>query len=89
MDFNKGEAAFGGIFSLSPNMDPEAEGSPFPPGFVSLVQHSHYEYLLLAPNDECVSRTDLGLGSRHDNEILCKIPLRALKINSQGLRLLC
>jgi hypothetical protein len=84
MDFNKGETDFGDIFSLSPDMDPEAEGSPFPPGFVSLV-HSHYDYLLSAPNDECVSSTDLGLGSRYDNGILCKKPLRALKIYSRGL----
>jgi hypothetical protein len=82
MDFNKGETYFGGIFSLSPNMDPEGEGSPFLPGFVLLVQH--YQYLLSAPNDECVSSTDLGLGSCYDNGILCKRPLRALKIYSQG-----
>jgi hypothetical protein len=80
VDFNKGETDFGGIFSLSPDMDPEAaEGSPFPPGFVSLV-HSHYAYLLSAPNDVCVSSTALGFGSRYDNGILCKIQLRALKI---------
>ncbi len=84
MDFQTGETNFGGIFALSPDMNPEAEGSPFPPGFVSLV-HSHYEYLLSAPNDECVSSIDLGLGSRYDNGILCKKPLRALKIYSHGL----
>merc|ERR1719261_2344916 len=58
----------------------------FPPGFVS-VASGHYTYLLSAPNNLCVTAASLGSleAVRYDNGILCKVPLRALKIYSRNL----
>lgn len=83
MAFQHGETNFGGIFSLSPNSD--VSKSPFPKGYVSLVS-DRYDYLLDAPRDVCVSSYHLGLEDRYDNGILCKVPLRSLKVYSRGLR---
>ncbi|KAL9179269.1 hypothetical protein ACHAXT_008559 [Thalassiosira profunda] len=78
---------FGGTFTLSP---PDAqtimdggtlEHSIFPPGFVSLVS-SEFTYLLFLPGEPCILSTDYG--QRYDGGILCKVPLRALKIYSRG-----
>ena len=85
MEFQKGTTNFGGIFSLSPESETQLEGSPFPDGYVSLVS-SNYSYLLSAPDGDCVSSSDLGLAKRYDGGILCKKPLRALKIYSRGLK---
>eukprot|EP00934_Nitzschia_sp_Nitz4_P001960 Nitzschia sp. Nitz4//scaffold89_size161592//205//3093//NITZ4_002358-RA/size161592-processed-gene-0.210-mRNA-1//-1//CDS//3329559556//1960//frame0 len=81
--FQEGTTEFGGIFSLSP--DYSSDSSPFPPGYVSLVSEE-YKYLLKAPNSICVSSDDLGMGIRYDHGILCKRPLRSLKIYSQGMQ---
>jgi hypothetical protein len=76
----------GGIFSLSP---PDASivmnggeiaDSFFPPGFVSLVSEK-FGYLLDTPNNMC-QHSAVDLGSTYANGILCKVPLRALKIYS-------
>lgn len=81
---------FGGIFCLSPTdatkvMDgKEIEESFFPPGFVSLVS-SKFAYLLSTPANVCVLSSDIGYGEQYDNGILCKVPLRGLKIYSRGL----
>ena len=80
----------GGIFTLSP---PDAtlvmngkiiEKSFFPPGFVSLVS-SKFNYLLSTPNNVCVQSSDLGKGLQYDDGILCRVPLRALKIYTKDL----
>ena len=79
---------FGGVFTLSP---PNAqlvmsggaiENSIFPPGFVSLVS-SKFTYLLSLPRQICVLSTQYG--QRYDGGILCKLPLRALKLFSKEL----
>ncbi len=82
----------GGIFTLSP---PDADfvmnggslnGSMFPPGFVSVVS-SKFDYLLSAPNNVCVLSSSLGsdMGAVYDNGILCKVPLRSIKVYSRNL----
>lgn len=79
----------GGIFTLSPDSaaavlsSDETEDLVFPSGYVSLVSQ-HFTYLLSAPNNACVTSTSLGLGTRYSNGILCKVPLRALKIYSRN-----
>jgi hypothetical protein len=76
----------GGIFSLSPSdaalvMDGvEIDGSFLPPGFVSLVSNK-FSYLLETPGNVC----QLSNSKQYDNGILCKVPLRALRIYSRGL----
>lgn len=76
----------GGVFTLSP---PDAqvvmdggvvEHSIFPPGFVSLVS-SKFSYLLNLPGQPCVLSTSYG--QLYDGAILCKVPLRALKVYSR------
>jgi len=80
----------GGIFTLSPSdtllvrAGQEIENSFFPPGYVSLVS-SKFSYLLSAPDNACVLSSDIGYGTIYDNGILCKVPLRSLKVYSQGL----
>jgi hypothetical protein len=86
----------GGIFSLSPTSAEQVlaaerkgesvSGGIFPPGFVSLVSWK-YDYLLSVPNNACVLSDTLGdvQGTRYDHGILCKVPLRALKIYSRDL----
>jgi len=82
----------GGVFSLSP---PDAaivmkggliENSFFPPGFVSLVNQK-FQYLLDLPGAPCILSSSVS--SEHaflyDDGILCKVPLRALKVYSRGL----
>ena len=78
---------FGGVFTLSP---PNAQlvmsggalaNSIFPPGFVSLVS-SKFSYLLALPGEICVQSAQYG---QYDGGILCKVPLRALKLFSQDL----
>ena len=58
------------------------ENSFFPPGFVSLVSHK-FSYLLSLPGEPCILST--AYGSRYNGGILCTVPLRSLKIYSQGL----
>ena len=79
----------GGVFTLSP---PDAqqvmnggkiEHSIFPPGFVSLV-HSKFTYLLELPGEPCVL-SSIEYGDMYDGGILCKVPLRSLKVYSQDL----
>ncbi len=80
----------GGIFTLSP---PDAqrvmngaviEHLIFPPGFVLLVS-SKYLYLASLPGQICVLSTQHGYGQVYDGGILCRVPLRALKLYLQGL----
>lgn len=82
----------GGIFTLSP---PNAEtvigtgildNSIFPPGFVSAVS-SKFTYLLSIPGDKCILSSTLGpdVGILYDNGILCKVPLRSLKVYTRNL----
>ena len=82
----------GGIFTLSPS-DAEVvmqggnvDGSMFPPGFVSVVS-SRFNYLLNAPNNVCVLSSSLGadMGVVYDDGILCKVPLRSIKVYSRNL----
>jgi len=95
-DFNtQGHTAnqhHGGIFTLSP---PDAEivmggndlpASLFPPGYVSLVS-SKFTYLLGAPDGLCVLSSSLegNYGLNYDDGILCKVPLRSLKVYTRNL----
>lgn len=81
----------GGIFSLSPSdaatviSGNTLENSFLPPGFVSLVS-SKFWYLLTNKR-ACISSTSLGdsIGYIYDRGILCRLPLRALKVYSRGL----
>ena len=56
----------------------------FPPGFVLLVS-SKYLYLASLPGQICVLSTQHGYGQVYDGGILCRVPLRALKLYLQGL----
>lgn len=75
----------GGIFALSPpNAQVIMDGGSlpnnfFPPGFVSLVSNQ-FTYLLSLPGEPCV----LSPGNRYDGGIMCRVPLRSLKVYSQG-----
>ena len=83
--FQSGNTNDGGIYTLSPeSAASQIENLVFPDGYMSLVS-SRFTYLLSAPNGVCVSSISLGLGVRYDNGILCKAPLRSLKIYSRGL----
>lgn len=78
----------GGIFTLSPQdasmvmRGQILEESFFPTGFVSLVSNK-FDYLLSL--GKCVRSDSIGYGSLYDNGILCRVPLRALKLYSRGL----
>ena len=83
---------YGGIFTLAP---PDAnmvmngqpyENSIFPQGFVSLVS-SEYKYLLNLPDEPCIMSSSISseFGRLYDNGILCRVPLRSLKVWSRGL----
>ena len=86
----------GGIFTLSPSEGNNMDGIFFPPGFVSLSSE-FYTYLLDIQDGGsavCYSTTTLNnipgvsaatLSSRFSNGILCKRPLRALKIWTKNL----
>lgn len=80
----------GGIISLSPvDADTVMNGrtiqdSFFPPGYVSLVS-SKFDYLLSMPGNICELSTSIGLGELYDNGILCRAPLRALRVYSKRL----
>jgi len=82
-------ANYGGVFTLSPpNADivmagGTLEDSFFPQGYVSLVSH-HYTYLLNLPGSLCIL-SSTQFGDRYDGGILCKVPLRSLKVYSRGL----
>ena len=54
----------------------------FPPGYVSLVSDK-YSYLLGLPGSPCIVST--AYGDRYDGGILCRVPLRSLKVYSQNL----
>ena len=64
----------------------ELQTSIFPPGYVSLVSEK-YTYLLDIPNNVCVKSGEISatLGRLYSYGILCKVPLRSLKIYSRGL----
>lgn len=82
----------GGIFSLSPRdakivmEGGDLEASIFPDGYVSAIS-SKFEYLLSHPNNVCDRSSILGtsIERRYDSGILCRVPLRALKVYSRGL----
>lgn len=85
----------GGIFTLSPSdvkhilENGEIDNSFFPPDFVSLVS-SKFIYLLEIPGQRCISSLEYLESNdeyihRYDDGILCKDPLRALKVYSRGL----
>lgn len=82
----------GGVFTLSPSDADKVmggndlEASLFPPGYVSLVSPK-FSYLLGAPNNICVLSSSLGgsNGLIYDNGILCKVPLRSLKVYTRNL----
>ena len=93
--------AHGGIFDLSPpdcklnlgrtNAEAEAIGSLLPGGYCSVVDR---RYTYLAGTNLCDYATDVNvngitggeLNTRYGQGILCKAPLRALKIFSHSLR---
>jgi hypothetical protein len=93
--------AHGGIFGLSPpdcklnlgrtNAEAEAIGSLLPGGYCSVVDR---RYTYLAGTNFCDYATDVNvngitgseLNTRYGKGILCKAPLRALKIFSHSLR---
>jgi hypothetical protein len=90
--FQDGDTNHGGVFTLSP---PNAQvvmngavlnNSIFPAGYVSLVSNK-YEYLLSLPGNICTGSSDISstIGKLYSNGILCKIPLRSLKIYTRGL----
>ena len=62
------------------------ETSILPDGYVSLVSHQ-YTYLLDLPGDMCTRSNDISSthGRLYSNGILCKLPLRSLKIYTRGL----
>lgn len=79
---------YGGIFTLSPPDAAtvmgggEVEESFFPPGYVSFVSE-RFSYLLDLPDNLCKHGASFQ-GSMYSNGILCKVPLRALKIYSRN-----
>jgi hypothetical protein len=81
----------GGVFSLSPPnaqavMNGETlDSSIFPPGYVSLVSNK-FTYLLVLP-DICIKSSDIStsIGMIYSDGILCKVPLRSLKVYTRGL----
>lgn len=87
--FQNGNTNQGGVFTLSPPnaqivMDGgQLENNFFPPGFVSLASNA-FSYLLALPGQPCVLSTT-AYGDRYDGGILCRLPLRALKVYTQGL----
>ena len=72
----------GGIFTLAPPEQNNPDGKIFPPGFSSLVSSFYSTYLL---SSGCVRSSDLGLGKKYSDGILCKRTLRPLRIYSRGL----
>ena len=62
------------------------DDSIFPEGFVSLVSWQ-YTYLLNLPGEPCVLSSTISAeaGRLYDESILCKVPLRSLKVWSRGL----
>ena len=84
-----GNGMRGGIFVLAPPEQANTAGHIFPAGYCALAAGT-YTYLLQirGPSgaaDVCVTAASLGLGTRYDNGILCKRPLRALKLYTRGL----
>ena len=93
--------AHGGIFTLSPpdclanlrrtNVEAKSVGSLLPGGFCSVVNN---RYTYLAATNLCDVASSLHgngmigaeMSTRYDKGILCRAPLRALKIFSHGLR---
>jgi len=73
-----GDQRHGGIFTISPS---STKSSFFPEGYKSVVSNK-FSYLLNFDVGEqtCVAAPDL-----YRNSILCKVPLRALRIYSNGL----
>lgn len=85
----RGGTGGGGIFSLSPpnanavmSSTADEKDQIFPPGFVSLAS-GHYHYL--TSTGFCVHSNSLGLNDRYTGGILCRSPLRVLKLWSTGL----
>jgi len=76
----------GGILMLSPTSQPTTF---FPGDYISLVSNK-FSYLLdvgvdNTGNEVCDSASNLSLDHRYDSGILCKVPLRTLKIYTRNL----
>ena len=68
--------------SATPEEQAAFKDMVFPPGYVSLAS-GHYTYLEAV--DLCVKSGSLGLNDRYTGGILCKAPLRVLKVWSTDL----
>ena len=80
---------FGGIFALAPPEAANPTGHIFPPTFQSLCSH-YYSFLLgIDGGATCVTAASLGadIGARYDGGILCRSPLRPLRVYTHSLTL--
>ena len=76
------DAGLGGIISIVPNIDLTYNASSFlPDGYVSLVSG---QYTFLLNTGFCTLSSDLGLGVRYDNGILCTKLLQTFRVYSNG-----
>lgn len=78
----------GGVFVLAPPEEPNPSGHIFPPSFCALASATHAYLLALKlrdGEDACVTAASLGLATRYDDGILCRRPLRALRLYTRGL----
>lgn len=76
---------YNGVFTLSPAEGANPHGTIFPAGFQSLCSH-YFSYLLsLDDGSTCVTAASLALGPRYDHGILCRVPLRTLRVYTRGL----
>jgi hypothetical protein len=91
--FHGGANNFGGMFTLAPPDEKNVKGEIFPAGYCSLASH-FFSYLLpIDSGSTCKRARDISdeLRDRYSDGILCKRPLRALKIytddNQNGRKL--
>lgn len=85
MYFHEVANHYGGIFTLAPPEAANPDGHIFPPTFSSLAS-SYFTYLLpLGGGGTCVTSASLGVAARYDGGILCRAPLRPLRVYTRDL----
>ena len=73
---------YGGIFTLAPGEEANTDGvgNFFPATYCALVSTTFQYLLALDSGNSCSTSASLGLNAEYPNGILCKRPLRSLKI---------
>ena len=87
MYFQKDANNYGGMFTVAPSEQLNSNGTIFPDGYVALAGRFMTHLLAIDGGRTCTKAAEISstIGQQYDHGILCRRPLRPLKIYTKGL----